>query len=165
MRSEKRLALPFDCPIDVQHVPWQAAPNLVRDLNTAAPTRIQTKGNNAVWWGYNSFDGGNEFDTIWQVCYNDWVLFLVATGRAALHMRGLRDAFRAIPSGHPRSAVGGREQIVVPRDLQGRPMIPPGSLQDSRLRATGNRLEQRNRRRTPFRESRPTHAVLGTIGQ
>lgn len=45
---EKRLALPFDCPIDVQHVPWQAAPNLVRDLNTAAPTRIQTKGNNAV---------------------------------------------------------------------------------------------------------------------
>lgn len=122
---EEGVALPIDCPIDVQYVPWHAAPSLVKNLSTAAPTRIQSKGNNTVWWASNLIADGGEFDTAWQICYNNWVLFMITTGQAAVSTRQHRETFRANQSKRPRGMVTERKQLLVPRDPEGRPMIPP----------------------------------------
>lgn len=122
---EKGVTLPLDCPVDVQYIPWQAAASLVKNLSAAAPTRIQTKGENTASWGYNTLAGGNQFDTVWQVFYNNWVLFMITTGQAAISTREHREAFRANQSIRPQKISNGRRQILVPRDPEGRPMIPP----------------------------------------
>jgi hypothetical protein len=122
---EKGVLLPFDCPIDGQYIPWHAAPSLVKNLSAAAPTRIQNKGNNTVWWASNLIADGGEFATAWQICYNNWVLFMITTGQAAVSTREHRETFRANQAKRPQTMSTGRRQLLVPGDPEGRPMIPP----------------------------------------
>lgn len=122
---EYGVALPVDCPIDVEHVPWNAAPALVSGLAKAAPSPISTKGNTTVWWKQNGMSGGEPTDTVWQVCYNNGVLFLIATGQTAISIRKRREAIQAKLSAQGQGISGVRRRIVVPRGPDGRPMIPP----------------------------------------
>lgn len=118
-------ALPPDCPIHVQHVPWYAAPKFVSNMNRVAPTRFQTRGNNVASWGYNKIADGDDYDTAWQVFYNNWVVFLTTTGRTAIASRDGRTAFDAKQQLRTLTVRGLRRRVVVPRDLNGKPLILP----------------------------------------
>lgn len=122
---EYGLTLPVECPVDVQHVPWNAAPALVSDLDKAAPSSIKSKGNTTVWWKHNTFVGGAPTDTVWQICYNNGVLFLISTGQIAVRIRELREANQAKRQEQGQGVLRVRQQVVVPRGLDGRPIIPP----------------------------------------
>ncbi len=121
---EYHTALPVDCPIDVEHVPWNAAHALVSGLDKAAPSRITTKGNTTVWWRHNAYESGAPTDTVWQICYNNGVLFLVSTGQAALTIKERREALLAKHQAQGQAVSGVRRQVVVPRGPDGRPIIP-----------------------------------------
>lgn len=121
---EYGVTLPVDCPIDVEHVPWNAAPGLVSSLDQAAPSRIKIKGNATVWWKHNAMEGGAPTDTVWQVCYNDGVLFLISTGQTAIAIRERREAHQVRHQAQGQAVSGARRQIVVPRGPDGRPLIP-----------------------------------------
>ncbi len=118
------VALPVDCPVDVQHVPWNAAPALVSGLDKAAPAGIRTKGNTTVWWKHNAIEGGEPTDTVWQICYNNGVVFLISTGRAAEMVRVRREAMEAKRNQEGHTSRTRIQQIVVPPGLDGRPIIP-----------------------------------------
>lgn len=121
---EYRVALSVDCPIDVEHVPWNAAHGLVSDLDKAAPSRITTKGNTTVWWRHNAMEGGAPTDTVWQICYYNGVLFLISTGQTALRIKERREAHQATHQAQGQAVSGVRRQVVVPRGPDGRPIIP-----------------------------------------
>lgn len=121
---EYGVPLPVDCPVDVQHVPWNAAVALASGLDKAAPSPIRTRGNTTVWWKHNLMDGGTPTDTVWQVCYNDGVLFLISTGQTAVSIREKREAMQTKRQEQGQGVSGVRRQVVVPRGPDGRPIIP-----------------------------------------
>lgn len=122
---DRGVLLPLDSPIDIQHVPWQAAPQFVEGLNAKAPIRATVKGKNVAWWsGHSMLDMPDDAST-WFICYNNWVLFIGTTGGVALSVQKQREAHQSQSTKQTELVGGRRERIVVPRDPQGRPMIPP----------------------------------------
>lgn len=121
---ETRTILPPDCPVYVEHVPWQVAPQVVKGLSQAAPTKWTIKGHYVAAWGFNRIDGGTDVETAWQVAYNNWVLFVGATGETATRMRMNRETFDVQQRDRPKIVNLGRPRVVVPKDPEGRRLLP-----------------------------------------
>jgi hypothetical protein len=117
--------LPPECPVVAERVPWNASPRFVQNLNSRAPTAVRSRGNNTVWWGYNTIAEAEPQDTVWQVCYHNWVLFFIATGLAAICAREVQQAAEARRQIRGGLLLTERNQLVVSRDPDGRPIIPP----------------------------------------
>ena len=122
---EKSEILSPDCPVDVQHIPWQHAPKFVQGISAKTRLNPKIKGKNVAWWTSNPMDGYPADSSGWFVCYNGWVLFLGTTGDAALLVQRLR-AERTTDAQDPDEIEDSSpKRVVVPRDHEGRPVITP----------------------------------------
>jgi hypothetical protein len=122
---DKGEMLPPDCPIDVQHIPWHAAPEFIQRMSAATSIRPKVKGKNTAWWSSHPLEGFPDDTTAWFICYNNWVLFFGTTGDAALSVRRQRETRRGQQADEADGGNDNPRRLVVPRDPQGRPMIPP----------------------------------------
>jgi hypothetical protein len=121
---EKGEMLPTDCPVDVEYIPWQIAPRFIQQASAVTKIELKTKGNDVAMWSSHPVPNFDD-STAWFICYNNWVLFFATTHTAAAWRRRQREsAFERAnqPTDAPSTA---RRRIVAPRDLQGRPIIPP----------------------------------------
>jgi hypothetical protein len=122
---EKGMMLPQDCPVDVQHVPWQTAPKFVQRMSVATSILPKVKGKDVAWWSSHPVPDLPDDATAWVICYNDWVLFFGTTGEVALSVQRQRNAYESPKAEATEVVNAGPRRVVVPRDPEGRPMIPP----------------------------------------
>lgn len=122
---EKDKMLPADCPVHIDYIPWQLAPRFIQQ--SSALTRIdpKTKGNNVAMWSSHPVPNFDDGSTAWFIWYNDWVLFFGTTGMAAKLRQEQKETALARHSWKSDTSRASRRQVIVPRDLEGRPIIPP----------------------------------------
>ncbi len=141
--------LPPDCPVDVQRIPWNLAPEFV--IGPAAKTAIRpaVKGQLVAWWTDLAIEGEQPELRASLFCHDDDVLYLGTTGEAGLVQCRL----------HAKSTVGqeqtrgarellsriGPKQVRVPRDPDGRPIVSPQRA----ITSAPNRLDQPHHRLAP----------------
>lgn len=117
--------LPPDCPVFAERVPWNRSIQVVQTLHANAPTKISYRGNNTVWWGFNRIAAGEATDTVWQVCYHNWVLFLISTGTAAGHAVERHRKAELHRTSVNELGISLPNHLIVPRDANGNVVIPP----------------------------------------
>jgi hypothetical protein len=122
---EKGEMLPSEAPIDIEHIPWHVAPKFVQNLSAKTAMNPKVKGKNVVWWTSHQVAGLPDDSIAWVICYNNWVLFLGTTGDLATRVREMRESHTSKSTAESEVLNVGPRKVVVPRDIEGRPIIPP----------------------------------------
>jgi hypothetical protein len=117
--------LPPDCPVDVQLIPWQAAPGFMQKLSATTPVIPKVKGKDVAWWSSHAVEGLPGNNNAWVICYNNWVLFLGSTGELAVRLHDFRESHVRPGAAEVEFLNAGPRRVVVPRDPEGKPIIPP----------------------------------------
>jgi hypothetical protein len=122
---EKGAILPPDCPIEIQHIPWNLAFKFIDGILTRTTIKPKFKGRDVAAWSPIPVDGFPADSSAWLVWYNDFVLFFGATGELAQRIRERRLTSQSGNEDGSEVVNVGPRRVVVPRGLDGQPMIPP----------------------------------------
>lgn len=124
--------LPPDVHTHAQRIPWNIGGELLRRLSAHRSGNPTVKGNLVVWWTDLRIQMNTPHDRLWVVCFNDAVVFLLATAGWALSLDRIRDKLDSLPpkdEGKARfsadSGLINHIEAILPRNDDGAYILPP----------------------------------------
>ena len=126
--------LPADVSSHPLRIPWNVGMELLRRLGPYRPGEPAVKGNLVVWWSALPVVATDEHDKLWIVCFNDWVIFLLATGTWTASLNRLEHVQGSGDDEEHRFSEGlgliRHREATLPRDKDGRYYVPSMDLEE-----------------------------------
>jgi glutaredoxin len=118
--------LPKDIATHAQRMPWNVGLELLSRLSGYRQGAPVVKGDLVVWWAELAIEKTSIHDRFWIVCFNDFVVFTLSTGDWAEVMENIAAKLESEAVTNVNSNPLDGKESMLPRDRDGRYMIPEG---------------------------------------
>jgi len=112
--------LPQECKDVAIQIPWNIGGEFARRIGSYRKKDPEIKGNLVVWWLPLPIEAVGEHDAAYFVCFNDAVLYMLATDHWAVHVASIYE--RLNESNEEEKP--GKLEYILPKNVDGTYIIP-----------------------------------------